>query len=60
MTVAMQFAADEYGQDLVEYALLISIILVATLSILAGFTSSMAGVNQATNANLQLAADAIR
>jgi Flp pilus assembly pilin Flp len=50
------FVAEETGQALTEYALLIGFILIATVGAAAGYHQSTAGITNAVNANLVAAA----
>jgi Flp pilus assembly pilin Flp len=50
------FVAEETGQALTEYALLIGFILVATVGVAAGYRQSVAGVTNAVSSNLVAAA----
>lgn len=54
------FAADEQGQDLAEYSLLIVFVLAAILSLAQGFEPSIAAVTNVSNSQLAAAQAAIR
>lgn len=57
MKFIRRFGAEESGQSLTEYALLISFIVFATVAVAAGYSKSIAGVTNAVNQNLVAAAD---
>lgn len=54
------FAAEEIGQSLSEYALLISFILLATVGVALGYNQSVSGVTSTVNSNLAAAANFIK
>jgi Flp pilus assembly pilin Flp len=51
------FAAEESGQTITEYVLLISFILFAVLGVAAGYGKKFAGVTNTVNSNLVDAAN---
>ena len=56
MKEALRFLADDRGQDLVEYSLLLAFIMFTVLGLIRGFNTSISGVESTTNSNLSAAA----
>ena len=56
----VRFTADDRGQDLAEYSLLIVFVLTALIGLASGFHGSVAAVANATSAQLGAAQAAIR
>jgi len=54
------FAADEQGQDLAEYSLLIVFVLTAIIGLASGFHGSINAVASVSNSHLAAAQAAIR
>jgi Flp pilus assembly pilin Flp len=54
------FAADELGQDLSEYSLLLVFVIIVVVGLFAGYHESIAGVTVVTNQNLAAASAAVR
>jgi Flp pilus assembly pilin Flp len=51
-----RLGAEESGQALTEYALLMGFLLFASVAFAAGYTNSIAGVTNSVNSNLMAAA----
>lgn len=60
MVDLLQFLADEQGQDLVEYSLLLAFIMFTVFGLIKGFTTSIGGVASTTNSNLSAAASTVQ
>jgi Flp pilus assembly pilin Flp len=58
MKIIRGFVAEEAGQSLIEYTLLIAFVLIATVGVAVSYTQSTAGVAKAVNSDLAAAANA--
>lgn len=57
MKLIRRFGAEESGQSLTEYALLISFILLATVAVAAGYNKSIGGITSSVNSNIVAASN---
>ncbi len=55
----MGFAVDESGQDLIEYALLLAFVCIASAAMFIGAGASMKNIWQVADTNLSQAASAV-
>jgi Flp pilus assembly pilin Flp len=55
MKAVRQFIADEQGQDLVEYSLILAFVMFTIVALGNGFHNSINGVTTVTNAHLAAA-----